>query len=401
MANEIVPGEDAWYFPTVSIEAIKGASQFGVVVSKNIEAKAYYPDLARARKICERLGAQLARSHRQRDTYLAVPYGRLKLRESDVFEPCLIYYNRLDMPMIRESSYTLVQLPRRIDDLKQLLSDAIGIYTVVDKQRDRYELDSALINVDEIAGLDSFVEIEVDADKMGSGDEAEKRAQWLKQELGIQENDIVPWSYAELQAMYQQAQHCRNRLADTPKQGRLFLIDGPSGSGKSTLAALLREEESLGLKFIRRHCTRKPRSSEENEYVFVSPEQFRSLAYSGEFLEYRDFQFGMSYGLMWKEALPPLLAGQNAIAIMNWGNARHVRRIFPEAALILSTASLDSLRRRLVSRGIHDEGQLAERLENARRFSTDASDYHLIIHNEDGQLASAVKRIREYILGYS
>ncbi len=370
-------------------------------MSKNIEAKAYCGDPDRARRICERLGARFVRRHRQRDTYFVVPHGRLKLRESDRLDPMLIHYDRLDMPAIRESSFTLVKLSPPVDELRNVLSKALGVRIVTDKQRDTYLMEGALVNLDTIAGLGEFLEIEVQVEGLGCEARAREHAGRLKREFEVEENDLIPWSYADLLAMYRQARMWRKRLAQTAGAGHLFLVDGPSGAGKTTASEALWRDSALRLKFVRRHCTRRPRSEQENEYVFVSPDKFRSMAACGDFLDFRDFEFGMSYGLAWKDALEPLLAGQNAVAIMNWGNARHIRRAFPEARLILSIASVETLRRRLVARGIHDDAQLAERLENAQRFSRNSSDYDLLVQNEDGRLDAAVEEIKQYVLANS
>jgi adenylate cyclase, class 2 len=365
-------------------------------MSKNIEAKAHYPDLQKARAICEKLGARLKCSQEQRDTYFAAPNGRLKLRESNVNEPCIVHYTRSNMPSLRESTYRLVKVPDAA--LREALSDALGVQMVVNKRRDTYELRSALVNLDQVDDLGTFVEIEVDAIPASSTEDPEQFAQWLKQELQIRDNDILPWSYAEMLAMQKQARVWRERLSTMGKRGNLFLIDGPSASGKTSNAETLLKDAELGITFVRRHCTRTPRSSDENEYVFVSSHDFRSLASAGQFFEFRDYLFGMSYGMTWEHALQPVLEGRNALGLMNWGNARWVRRVLPEAKLILVTAPLDTLRRRLISRGIHNEDQLNERLHNARRLAGNDADYDLIAPNEDGSLSDSVNRIKQYIL---
>jgi guanylate kinase len=265
-------------------------------------------------------------------------------------------------------------------------------------QRDSYQINDAIVSIDEIQDLGTFLYIKVDIAKHESREKAWQYAGYLKSNFNISESDIIPWSYSDLHAMHRQAQLWRGLLAKAANKGQLFLIGGPSGSGKTTVTEALRNDPVLGLTFIRRHCTRSPRSNQENEYIYVTSEQFRSMAQSGQFLDFRHFQFGMSYGLSWDEALKPILAGHNALALINWGNARHVRRLLPEVHLILSRASIETLRRRLLTRGIHDQAQLDERLENAQRFSTDYSDYNLILENEDGHLTRAVEQLRRYIL---
>ena len=365
-------------------------------MSKNIEVKAYCPVLDSAREVCLKLGASLLRDHQQRDTYFAVPHDRLKLRESDKFGSCIIHYRRVDISSLRESSYTKIDLPGNAAVLRDVLSSAVGVRIIVEKHRQTYALDSALINLDTVGELGSFIEIEVDAEQ-GAEEKAFSYARWLKEQLKMSETDIVPVSYSELLPAYQRAKNWRNRLAASSNPGQLFLIDGPSGSGKSTVAARLRQSNGLGLTFARRHCTRNPRFNEEDEYIFVSNDEFAKMARAGDFLEHRNFEFGMSYGLAWDEAVHPMAQGKNVLAIINWGNAKHIRRIFPEARIILATASQDALRRRLISRGIHNPEQLAERLANARRFSGDDEAYDLVVSNEDGELDNVIAKIAGYI----
>jgi guanylate kinase len=366
-------------------------------MSKNIEFKAYCLDLDRARQTCERLGALLARDHRQRDTYFAVPRNRLKLRESDKYGSCLIHYRRADLSSIRESTYTKIDLPpASASAVGDALSEDVGTLVVVEKHRQSYTLDSALINLDTVQELGSFIEIEIDVEHIGD-ERAFEYARWLKDQLDISEIDIVPVSYSDLVKVYQRAKNWRGELAIASNPGRLFLVDGPSASGKSTVAARLRQANALDLTFARRHCTRKRRVNEEDEYIFVSNDEFARMAHAGDFLEYRNFEFGMSYGLSWDEAVRPMTQGKNALAIMNWGNARHVRRIFPEAKIILTIASQDTLRRRLIARGIHNPEQLTERLGNARRFSGHNEIYDLVVSNEDGQLDDVISRVADYM----
>jgi predicted adenylyl cyclase CyaB len=365
-------------------------------MSKNIELKAYWSDMNRARHVCAALGAHLARNHCQRDTYFAVRQDRLKLRESDKFGSCLIYYRRIDDPSLRESSYTKIDLSDNASAWRDLLSNAVGIRIVVEKHRETFVLNSALINLDTISELGSFIEIEVHAEKCGD-QEALSYAQQLKKAFDISEIDIVPWSYSDLLAAYQNAKRWRAELASPTHAGQLFLIDGPSASGKSTLAARVGRTANSSARFARRHCTRQRRVDEEDEYIFVSYDEFQSMARAGQFVEHRNFEFGMSYGLAWDEAMPPLMQGKNVIAIMNWGNASHVRRIFPPAKVILAKASQDTLRRRLLSRRIHNEAQLEERLTNASRFSGHEELYDLIVSNEDGELEKAVETISRYV----
>lgn len=375
-----------------------------LIMNKNIELKAYCSDPDQIRDICVSQGAKIIRSHEQKDTYFAVSNGRLKLRESNVYGNCLIYYLRSDSPTVRESLFEIVPLNTHHDDIVRLLSKALGVRTMIHKQRDSYEWDSSLINIDTVKNLGHFIEIEVDVIRSGNYEKALALAERLRSIFNIKQIDIIPWSYAELKVMYDTACEWRQKLKSkiNNRVGTLFLLDGASCSGKTTLAYHLIQEAELNLKFVPRYCTRKPRQNEtlESEYIFVSSNEFTNLATSGAFIEYRDFKFGMSYGLPWKQVADTLLSGIDGLGIMDLGNVRHIKETFPEAIIILVYAPVETIRRRLIARGVHTHEQIEERLENARNVDLYKSVYDYIINNDDGLLEQAQATIKDIIISH-
>lgn len=361
---------------------------------QNIEFKAFLDRTESAISTCERLGATLLRDHTQTDTYYAVRNGRLKLRESDKFGRCLIYYERRDLPQARQSEYTLLDIDEHIRPLAEVLDRALDRQVVVTKRRRTYEFKSSLINVDDVQNLGTFVEVEVQVEACGTILEAEQEAEELRRALGVDPADMLPFSYAELKSMYETGQRFRRELQSVPT-GTLYLLDGPSCSGKSSIKQRLLADSSLELTFVPRYCTRAPRESEkvESDYLFVGQVEFDRVKMCGGFIEYRDFLFGMSYGLPWSETFVPLKSGADALAIMNLGNVRHVKNIFPEALTILITASEDTLRKRLIERGVNNEEQIEERLQNARWAERYARYYDHVILNEDCQLENALEEV--------
>jgi len=367
-------------------------------MTQNIEFKAYLESAETAISICERMGATLLRDHIQSDTYYAVRNGRLKLRESDKFGRCLIYYERRDLPEARQSEYALFEIDEHVRPIADTLHRALDHLVIVTKHRRTYEFKSSLINVDEVEQLGTFIEVEVQVEACGSTSEAKLQAEELRKALGVDRADTLPFSYAELKSMYETGRTFRGKLNDVAA-GTLFLLDGPSCSGKSTIKRRLLADKDLKLTFVPRYCTREPRVSEmaESDYLFVSQTDFDRMKMHGKFIEYRDFLFGMSYGLPWSEAFESLKSGADVLAIMNLGNVRHVKNIFPEALTILITASEDTLRQRLVERGANREEQIEERLENARWVEQYAKFYDHVIRNEDNQLAAALAEVSEII----
>lgn len=368
-------------------------------MKKNVELKAYCSDPEEVRAICSSLGARLIRRHKQTDTYFSVSTGRLKLRQSDINGSSFIYYNRLDHPNPRESSFEIVPISYDATSLLELLAKAIGIRTTIYKQRDTYEFESSLINVDYVEGLGDFIEIEVDVERAGSPIKAFQFAEKLKGFFKISQSELIPWSYAELKVMYETSSRWRAKLHSANNVGTIFLLDGGSCSGKTTLAHRLVRDTDFHLEFVLRYCTRKPREggTTESEYIFVSRKKFSDLAASGAFIEYRDFKFGMSYGFPWKEATSPLLMGINAIGIIDLGSVSHVKKVFPEAVTILVNTSVETIRNRLVRRGFNNEDEIEERLENARSVDSYKEFYDYVVENDEGMLNQAELSIKQII----
>jgi guanylate kinase len=243
-----------------------------------------------------------------------------------------------------------------------------------------------------------FLRLEIPVDAHGDVDEALIAANRLADQFGITAADVLPWSYGELVAMYRSARHYRTLFGNAPNQGELVLLDGASGSGKTTIFRTLTDGPGSALTRVPRYSTRDPRGDgEHTEYVFVSEDAFAEARDEGAFVESRDFLFGMSYGLPWREAFDPPLAGRDAVGIIDYGNAGHVRRILPEARLVLVEASADTLRKRLTQRGTNTEEQIDERLTNAVALASKPDTYDLIVRNEDGGLDAAVTAIRELL----
>jgi len=147
---------------------------------------------------------------RQTDTYFNAPRGRLKLRNIDDEAAQLIFYQRPDHAEIKRSDYLMspVDSPPA---LREVLSAAYGIRTVVEKTRELYWLprrfgdhagsagpDFIRLHIDTVEGLGDFLEIEVIVQKGEPPEIAEREARaWLR-DLGIVREDLLSHSYADL-----------------------------------------------------------------------------------------------------------------------------------------------------------------------------------------------------------
>ncbi len=366
------------------------------MMNKNIEIKAYCNDIKLAEQKCISLKANLINFGLQTDTYFNTFPGRLKFR-SDIVKDSLVFYKRQDSPLPRECEFETFPIDSQTSGLVKILTDSLGVRCIVSKERKTYNLDrDIIINLDRIKGLGDFIEIEK-KESMKKDKEGFKRIGDLMKMFNISAAEIVPWSYAEMIKIYEHSHIYRSKLHNIKKPGILFLLDGASCSGKTTILHDLIHEGII--KQLPRYCTREPRKniSTESEYIFVSKNTFLSLAFSGAFIEYRDYLFGMSYGIPWKETFDYLLSGENLLGIINLGNILHVKKIFPEAVFILIDAPLDIIKKRLVKRGFNKKEQIDERLENAERVGSYKKYYDYIINNDDDMLKESEEKIKKII----
>ncbi|MDV2496486.1 MAG: guanylate kinase [bacterium] len=183
------------------------------------------------------------------------------------------------------------------------------------------------------------------------------------------------------------------------KRGTLFVIDGPSGSGKSSILRALESDPALDLTHVKRRTTREERPGDEVEdnYEFVSQEEFRRMVEAGDFLEWKDYLFGMSYGTPRREVEELLDAGRNVVAIINLGSLPAVKEAVPDTVGIFVNTALDDLERRLRARGDHTEEQIAERLGNAAASAALAPLYDHVVSNDDGRLDACLQEVRRIV----
>ena len=163
----------------------------------NVEIKAVCSDPGRIMDLLRQMNAEFKGRDHQVDTYFKVTKGRLKLREGDI-ENNLIYYERPDMEGPKTSRCILLGTMAG-DELKEILTEAMGVKVVVEKIREIYFIGNIKIHVDEVGGLGTFVEIEA----QGSGDEYSEeqlllQCNMLKEQMGIGEEDLLHYSYSDM-----------------------------------------------------------------------------------------------------------------------------------------------------------------------------------------------------------
>ncbi len=163
----------------------------------NIEIKAVYTDLKKAREVCRRLNAKFIGVDRQVDTYFTVPKGRLKLRESSLSGAFLIPYIRPDQEGPKKSDYGLIKV-ENAEQIKSLLLQIFESNLVVKKSREIYLLDNVRVHLDDVEGLGHFFELEAVYEEDSQRENEELKVRNLLVEFAISEPALQKTSYEQL-----------------------------------------------------------------------------------------------------------------------------------------------------------------------------------------------------------
>ena len=177
------------------------------------------------------------------------------------------------------------------------------------------------------------------------------------------------------------------------KKGILLVVSGPAGSGKGTVNSRLIATGDFV--FSVSATTRAPRPGEVDgvNYHYITREDFESRIESGEMLEYTDY-CGNYDGTPKKEAEQVLNSGKNLILEIEVEGAENVKRIYPDAVLVLLLPPSYSVQEsRLRGRGTETEEKILLRLARAKEEVERAGSYDYVVYNHDGRDAEAAEQI--------
>ena len=147
----------------------------------------------------------------------------------------------------------------------------------------------------------------------------------------------------------------------------VIIVSGPSGSGKSTLVQ--RILELPGTMPSVSYTTRPPRATEATGkcYDFVTEKQFEEMVSRGEFLEYARVFGKHSYGTPKKWLDVSRAKALDLVLEIDVQGAFQVKQKLPESvAIFILPPSRQELERRLRSRGMDADEEIARRLAKAR-----------------------------------
>ncbi len=166
-------------------------------MSVNIEIKAKYSDLNKAKSILETMDVRFEGIDFQCDTFFPVPNGRLKLRESKLYGNLLIPYLRADKTGPKKSEYALLD----VDDpnqLKSLLGQILGAAKTVSKTRAIFHYKNVRIHLDEVDNLNSYIELEAVLSENSNNDQEHQKIDFLMEKLQISSKDLISVAYFDL-----------------------------------------------------------------------------------------------------------------------------------------------------------------------------------------------------------
>jgi predicted adenylyl cyclase CyaB len=166
-------------------------------VPRNVEIKARVRDLPALSRAVAAIADGPPTLLIQSDTFFEVPRGRLKLRAFADGTAELISYLRSDVGGPRESHFAKAPVSDPAA-LAAVLDDALGTAGAVRKRRLLYRRGRTRIHLDEVAGLGSFLELEVELADGEAVADGEGVARELMTRLGIAEEDLVATAYVDL-----------------------------------------------------------------------------------------------------------------------------------------------------------------------------------------------------------
>ena len=181
------------------------------------------------------------------------------------------------------------------------------------------------------------------------------------------------------------------------KKGLMIVISGPAGSGKGTVNANLLASDEYAYSVSA--TTRAPRPGEingKNDH-FITKEDFEGRIDRGEMLEYTTY-CGNYYGTPLKEAVEVLESGRNLILEIEVEGAMNVKRLYPEAVLImLLPPSFAVQEARLRGRGTETEEVIQKRLARTREEVPLIGHYDYVVYNQDGGVEKCAEDIRAIV----
>jgi len=167
-------------------------------MAKNLEIKAFCPDLEKTEEIAKEITTEFLGLDDQTDTYFSTNHGRLKLRESSLSGSYLIPYLRADQTEAKLSQYAKIDV-KDSQNIKYLFEKLLGIHCIVKKERLIYLYKNVRIHLDKVHNLGTFIELEAVFDENNSDEKLEQeKIDYLMRKFNVGKEQLIDVSYENL-----------------------------------------------------------------------------------------------------------------------------------------------------------------------------------------------------------
>lgn len=172
------------------------------------------------------------------------------------------------------------------------------------------------------------------------------------------------------------------------RKGIFFVVSAPSGAGKTSLCRDV-SGQTENLEFSISHTTRPPRPGEVDgkDYFFIPEDVFKQKCDHGDFIEWAKVH-GHLYGTSRSLLSDRADRGIDVILDIDSQGAMILKRQLEGGIYIyILPPSLDSLKVRLLKRGLDSSEEISRRLQKAKDEIRHHRQYHYLIVNQDYEAA--------------
>ena len=178
-------------------------------------------------------------------------------------------------------------------------------------------------------------------------------------------------------------------MIKTKKQGLLIVLSGPSGCGKNTVCnALKKENKNIWESISMTSRDRRPGEKNNEDYYFVTKEEFEEKIKENKMLEYASFA-GNYYGTPKDAVQQKLDEGKDVILVIEIQGALKIKEILPQSLFVfLLPPSMNELKKRLERIKTETKEKMMERFEIAYREINELPKYNYVFVNDDYEEAA-------------